>query len=898
MVPDRDERELFERAETHYSAGQFTSALDSYLAYLISRRSKQLASGKYYALDGLAMERCAALAPLFEQHRAARDVLEFLGEKYLEYGETFKHLQTVLLRVQIALDEADLRLAASLIASLSRWTGQGEPEARSYEEWQEWEEHAPLPTGEAEDRKEFLGLWYWLQGRMAASLGGYTAAEAAYSRGLRTATPEQLPLLQIWMARANLENGRIEEARSLFKDAKDSNYLSHKVMALQWLSKAAWMVGELGHGKMLLSEAIEACDRTDYQYARCGLRIQLAELLVLLNDLDAASGLLDFAGSLNARDGNVEIHNRAVRVRALIELRQAAPEFVTLPSVFEMQEGLRRSNGSPPASNPEDANRRQESLAVVFDDYYLEYLYFLGMRDKPRAEAIFKRLTDYADCDSGLIHGRYLVADGLREYAAGDYSRADDRFATAEIYLRKLNLASELRQLMRYRVWCCEGLNQKGRAERYRQQEMEILERLEASLDFADRGLFMANKSTQDEDRLEQDLNRCLALQNTNKPLRLRWAAVRLLERMDQHRAARACQAMGIPPLKNRQRWPWWIRAFLMPRHHATIAFCCFTEATAAITISRKAVRVFVHKINRTKLRLTVSRFHRLLLGTRGDETEEEKLASIGAELGMENMMGALAADLHSIRIQPDDILFALPFQALPVGGGKRMIDQWNISYGPDWYPALAKCRKGLALAAGAAVISGEKGLPEVADELSVVAKRITWARCEKNVAATSATVRNAIQGGVRVLHLAAHGHGDTQNPLRAGIVLCGGDGQREVLELGRLIGERLDQLDLAYLASCWSADSFVTPARVVLSLPMVMHLHGVRAVLGCLWELPDRIAPQIADTFYASLACGSTAGEALQQAVNRCRSLPGARVADWAGLVLFGDIVLSEVRK
>src|SRR5262249_3221948 len=140
----------------------------------------------------------------------------------------------------------------------------------------------------------------------------------------------------------------------------------------------------------------------------------------------------------------------------------------------------------------------------------------------------------------------------------------------------------------------------------------------------------------------------------------------------------------------------------------------------------------------------------------------------------------------------------------------------------------------------------------------------------------------------------ACHGTFEPKTPGASGIVLAGA----ERLTLRDITSLDLQRIRVAFLASCWSADNFVSPGRWIVSLPYALLGAGVQTVVGSLWEVLDEVSVLFAQEFYERLQAGIPSDEALRQALQVCRRRPTGEqrpLWDWAGFVLTG--VPSPVR-
>jgi len=134
------------------------------------------------------------------------------------------------------------------------------------------------------------------------------------------------------------------------------------------------------------------------------------------------------------------------------------------------------------------------------------------------------------------------------------------------------------------------------------------------------------------------------------------------------------------------------------------------------------------------------------------------------------------------------------------------------------------------------------------------------------------------------IAHFACHGTSDAADPSRSRLLLH--DHATDPLTVASLAPVRLDQAQLAYLSACRTAALHTTELiDEAIHLTSAFQLAGFPHVIGTLWEIDDRIAVTIAETFYTHLQTSagtldtSKAAWALHQAVRTVRDgrdLPG----------------------
>ncbi|MFC8536656.1 CHAT domain-containing protein [Streptomyces sp. NPDC057249] len=143
------------------------------------------------------------------------------------------------------------------------------------------------------------------------------------------------------------------------------------------------------------------------------------------------------------------------------------------------------------------------------------------------------------------------------------------------------------------------------------------------------------------------------------------------------------------------------------------------------------------------------------------------------------------------------------------------------------------------------------------------------------------------------IAHFACHGGVHADDPSLSQLFLE--DFARDPLSVASLASARLGHADLAYLSACVTA--LTGSAKLVnesIQLTTAFQLLGFRQVIGTLWPIQDRMAVEVADSFYR---CLTTAGRldtdraavALHQSVRLLRRrLPHLPLL-WAGYIHTG---------
>jgi len=156
---------------------------------------------------------------------------------------------------------------------------------------------------------------------------------------------------------------------------------------------------------------------------------------------------------------------------------------------------------------------------------------------------------------------------------------------------------------------------------------------------------------------------------------------------------------------------------------------------------------------------------------------------------------------------------------------------------------------------------------------------------------ATEWAFKNAIRH--RTIHLAVHGIANEINPERAALVLLSdpGKGEDGFLQASEIVQLPVDA-DLVVLSACDTAVGPVEGQEGIANLSKAFLLAGARTVISTLWSLEDNTALYLMKEFYAQLADGTSAADALVAAKQKMLKTFGETKAVpyyWAGFTLEG---------
>ncbi len=265
--------------------------------------------------------------------------------------------------------------------------------------------------------------------------------------------------------------------------------------------------------------------------------------------------------------------------------------------------------------------------------------------------------------------------------------------------------------------------------------------------------------------------------------------------------------------------------------------------------------------------------------------------------------------------IVPDGKLWELPFQALPTGAHRYLLEDAALSYAPSLTvlremtkrqktptsaptllalgnPALGK--ETVARATFALRDGKFEPLPEAEAEVKHLAQLYGATRSKVYTGAEAREDRAKAEAGqMRVLHFATHGVLNDAAPLYSHLVLAQSEKEDGLLEAWEVMQMDL-QADLAVLSACETARGRFGAGEGVLGLSWALFVAGVPATVVSQWKVESAATRALMLTFHRQLRATSTKttkAAALRQAALAVLKRPAtSHPFYWAGFVLVGD--------
>jgi CHAT domain-containing protein len=328
--------------------------------------------------------------------------------------------------------------------------------------------------------------------------------------------------------------------------------------------------------------------------------------------------------------------------------------------------------------------------------------------------------------------------------------------------------------------------------------------------------------------------------------------------------------------------------------------------ATTAIVVTRDKV-LARHAPIRNDLASDIERFAQLA----ANGTEAVDIAARLGSVLMAPIIQAVGPGIRRFIISPDGDLHRLPFDALRLPDGRRVIDQATVSIVPSAtvYIALRANpqRDGNRVVVVAdpaysptSVVSGDSliahslsdvALPRLAysaDEAARVARYAVRSQRLTRQQASARRVSSLDLSDVAVLHFATHAVVDDWSEQGTALALAPDGTVDGFLDTGELA--QLDiQGALVVLSACRSASGVVLKGEGLRGLTAPLLSAGARAVVGTYWAIADRRVVPFIDRFYRAMAEGTRPDDALRNA-KLAAIRDGVSIAEWGSFVLTGD--------
>ncbi len=471
--------------------------------------------------------------------------------------------------------------------------------------------------------------------------------------------------------------------------------------------------------------------------------LNLAQVLIYLNQINAARELLKDAGSVAHSLGDKET---VESVTALLRLTyERSNPFVEITSPASAASAARPSttDSESEADNLFDSAQPDNFLGL-FEQRTLDFYRKLGRRKFAEASAYLSSLENvFEHSDSQLVRLRMRLMAAVLAYYQGRIASAEAELGSLRTAFRDLDLKPELWQLQRVLGWCWARLGKPQDEQLALAGDTQaLLMQMTRSLPPAYQGFFLLNKWTADEDFIAAQIENLRYLKARLKgsfwfvkPWRA-WKLMGLINgliaHIDSYRDALAKSTLeGHEPVIQDVAGPsLWRRLLRHPRKRATISFLVLPDYVLVITAGWLFLTFDICHIARVEVRRIVQSWHVLVNGSNsrsgtepanaevvreeaikdddsdssggqrnlvfwptgepiaaGDErgvdinaAGREIAASLSEGLNIHSLLSALPKRIKSLTIIPDDSLHGFPFAIIPYRE-KYLVESYAISF-------------------------------------------------------------------------------------------------------------------------------------------------------------------------------------------------------------------------
>ncbi len=243
----------------------------------------------------------------------------------------------------------------------------------------------------------------------------------------------------------------------------------------------------------------------------------------------------------------------------------------------------------------------------------------------------------------------------------------------------------------------------------------------------------------------------------------------------------------------------------------------------------------------------------------------------------------------------PDGKLAYVPFEILTNAKGELLINDYSISY--QSAVSLLSWERGLPSKfsvnwSGLGLLyEGQEKLSKGIEEIETIAKLTGGKQFLNNEATKERFFKQAAES--RVLHLAAHGNVNFENPLYSELKLYD-----ESITASQIYNANVKS-ELVVLSACETGYGSLLQGEGVMSLSRAFTYAGAKSTVMSLWPVPDQQTSKLMIGFYEHLENGKAKDEALQLAkLDYLEATRGTQLQHpyyWAGFVVSGKVSVLE---
>jgi len=316
------------------------------------------------------------------------------------------------------------------------------------------------------------------------------------------------------------------------------------------------------------------------------------------------------------------------------------------------------------------------------------------------------------------------------------------------------------------------------------------------------------------------------------------------------------------------------------------VSFWVLNDQTLAFILTQDSFDVIALPVEKAYLNKQIE-FFRLFANI---DVQHPDSAMVLYNLLIEPLLPYL--NTSNLVIVPHGELHYLPFAAL-TDGSEYLIEKYTLSYLPS-VSAWPYIKENAEHAGGAGApfvlgnpISDLRPLPYAENEVQAIASMLGVAPILGKDATESLLYQQA--KNTSILHLAAHGNYNSNNPLHSTLFLSADEQEDGNLEVHEIYGLDLSQSTLVVLSACESQIGELSSGDELVGMTRAFFFAGAPSVMASLWNVDDQATQLIMEKFYAYWGEGMSQAEALQKAqIEMKEKYPNPYY--WAAFVLSGE--------
>lgn len=741
---------VYRDAERFKRQGQFGEAFQRYQSIIFQRLSQaqedSLLEQHFNDADMVLLTHLVELAVLFGYVDAADNLLvKIIEQSSVSYQIDYIHL----FRIEMTLQRGLLREAYTRLEAMSSRIGDIHTIEFTNSGLEEWEKQCWQEESSTRRNILFLRL-YQAMGWILANLGQYHDALIALERG-KFYTEQQSSIrfqrfaLQLQIARVHLENGNLQEARQRLEDFQPnlnhSQYPGVTVLYLELLGKLNFLQGKLGDALNQFWDILKICQEGHFYQAMLTAMVNLAHILILVNQTNIAERLLQAAQKQATQTNDQGTMARVAFLSQVADARaHSLVEGISIaPSVYEIRKRPKKKNVLPQNQTTEQESPldipQSDNYLTFFEDRALGFYWYLS-RDLNTATNLLEQMqTVFKDTDSELIQLKLFMLRGILAYYQEHVKEAESLFDQLRPLLQKRELKPDLWQVQRFLIWCWIKLQKfeetnlppklsllsrffrpqrtaihqsdEQRIYNLMEENKNLLDNIVKSLDISDQAIYRLNKWTVDEEYLAGEIDRLVKMEQKCRWWRpfARWSLWKriyaLMLHIDRYKHLLVEQSVkGEKIAAQSPQKAYSLSRFLLKHSskHATISFLVLPDRVLITCVRRFSLKFGVSPLTRLQVRNYVQNWHELITGVQvgrdrdlsldtDDEQppEEPKQAQqeisnvLVERLQIHQLLKSLPKHIHALTIVPDDSLHGFPFAAI-LHEGQYLVERYALS--------------------------------------------------------------------------------------------------------------------------------------------------------------------------------------------------------------------------